>query len=131
MTSISTAAKTYNKFELVATLLVLWQRWALALWLSRFQSRFLLQTYSSPYSDPFAIMSQGDKTKLKLDIIALNQRLRKRKLCRVCKETELNNSGITFLPCGHFITCEACADKLTNCIACGRMIFGTVRTFLS
>lgn len=60
-----------------------------------------------------------------------NQQLRKRKMCRACRKVELATSGITFLPCGHFITCEACSEMFDDCPACGKNIMGTVRTFLS
>ena len=60
-----------------------------------------------------------------------NQRLKQRKLCRACKEVELATSGVTFLPCGHFITCETCSEKFDDCPACGKSIMGTVRTFLA
>ena len=60
-----------------------------------------------------------------------NQKLKQRKMCRACKKVELATSGITFLPCGHFITCEACSEMFDDCPACGKNIMGTVRTFLS
>ena len=60
-----------------------------------------------------------------------NRRLKERKFCRACKKVELSHSGVTFLPCGHFITCEACSELYDDCPACGKSIMGTVRTFLS
>nr|KAG5700092.1 hypothetical protein BaRGS_029842 [Batillaria attramentaria] len=60
-----------------------------------------------------------------------NQKLARRKKCRVCQKVELATSGITFLPCGHFITCEDCAEKCDDCPGCGKNVMGTVRTFLS
>jgi len=60
-----------------------------------------------------------------------NQKLKDRKLCRACRKVELATSGITFLPCGHFITCEKCSEMFDDCPACGKNIMGTVRTFLS
>ena len=62
---------------------------------------------------------------------AENRRLKHRKFCRACKKVDLGVSGVTFLPCGHFITCEECAEKFDDCPACGKPIMGTVRTFLS
>ena len=64
-------------------------------------------------------------------LVKENQRLKQRKMCRACKKVELATSGITFLPCGHFITCEACSEMFDDCPACGKNIMGTVRTFLS
>lgn len=60
-----------------------------------------------------------------------NHRLRQRKTCRACRTVDLASSGVTFLPCGHFITCEICSEKFDDCPACGKSIMGTVRTFLS
>ena len=60
-----------------------------------------------------------------------NQKLRQRKKCRKCKEVELCSDGVTFLPCGHFITCEACSETYERCPACGKYIMGTVKTYLS
>jgi len=60
-----------------------------------------------------------------------NSRLRERKMCKKCKKVELAASGITFLPCGHFITCEQCSEKIDNCLACGQDVLGSVCTFLS
>lgn len=60
-----------------------------------------------------------------------NQLLKRRKMCRSCRTVELAISAITFLPCGHVITCEACSEMFDNCPACGKPIMGTVRTFLS
>jgi hypothetical protein len=66
-----------------------------------------------------------------LDLARENQHLKERKLCRACRKVELATSGITFLPCGHFITCEGCSEMFDDCPACGKNIMGTVRTFLS
>ncbi|KAL8617780.1 hypothetical protein ACOMHN_062534 [Nucella lapillus] len=60
-----------------------------------------------------------------------NRRLKKRKICRACRKVDLASSGITFLPCGHFLTCETCSERFDDCPACGKSIMGTVRTFLS
>ncbi|XP_076452561.1 uncharacterized protein LOC143288151 [Babylonia areolata] len=60
-----------------------------------------------------------------------NWRLSQRKMCRACRKVELSSSGVTFLPCGHFITCEACSETFDDCPGCGKVIMGTVRTFLS
>ena len=64
-------------------------------------------------------------------LAAENRKLKQRKLCRACRKVELGSSGITFLPCGHFITCKACSEMFDDCPACGKNIMGTVRTFLS
>lgn len=60
-----------------------------------------------------------------------NHKLKQRKMCRACRKVDLASSGVTFLPCGHFITCETCSEMFDDCPACGKSIMGTVRTFLS
>lgn len=57
-----------------------------------------------------------------------NQKLKDRKLCRACRKVEL---AVTFLPCGHFITCGKCSEMLDDCPACGKHILVRVKTFLS
>lgn len=59
------------------------------------------------------------------------QKLERRKRCRKCRKVELSANGVTFLPCGHFLVCEECAESLDDCLACGKSIMGTVRTFLA
>ncbi|XP_076434930.1 uncharacterized protein LOC143274857 isoform X2 [Babylonia areolata] len=78
--------------------------------------------------------SEDDKVELKDRVKKLakeNHRLKQRKMCRACRKVDLATSGVTFLPCGHFITCETCSEKFDDCPACGKSIMGTVRTFLS
>lgn len=64
-------------------------------------------------------------------LVTDNRRLKERKKCRACRKVDLSESGITFLPCGHFITCETCSELFDDCPACGKNIMATVRTFLS
>lgn len=76
----------------------------------------------------------GEKSEIQKKVQELareNQRLKERKMCRACRKVELAASGITFLPCGHFVTCETCSEMFDDCPACGKNIMGTVRTFLS
>ncbi|KAL8586279.1 hypothetical protein ACOMHN_003794 [Nucella lapillus] len=61
-------------------------------------------------------------------LIAENQMLKKRQRCRRCRMSQLE---MTFLPCGHLITCQVCAETFADCPACGKAILGTVRTFMS
>ena len=49
-------------------------------------------------------------------------------LCKVCLENERN---ITFLPCGHFISCEHCSYSLKKCPFCRKRIEGQLKTFMS
>ncbi|XP_048236832.1 baculoviral IAP repeat-containing protein 2-like [Haliotis rufescens] len=57
-----------------------------------------------------------------------NKLLKDRRTCRVCK-TEIVSE--LFLPCGHLVTCSACAPKVTKCCVCGKTILGTVKVFFS
>ena len=58
-----------------------------------------------------------------------NQQMRNKSVCRICKSVKLTDSCVTFLKCGHAICCEGCAELIDNCIACGQVVLGTVRTF--
>ena len=49
------------------------------------------------------------------------------RLCKICMENEME---ITFLPCGHLMSCINCAPVLKNCPICRRPIKGSVRTYL-
>ena len=48
------------------------------------------------------------------------------RLCAICLEKE---PEITFLPCGHFVTCVNCAPCNKNCPICRKPIKGSVRTY--
>ena len=43
--------------------------------------------------------------------------------CKVCFDALMDT---VFLPCGHFLTCKECADKLRVCSICRETIKGTV-----
>ena len=57
--------------------------------------------------------------------------LRQRLICSQCKQVKLTDSGVTFLPCGHYITCEKCSEECKDCPFCDKTIYATVRTFMS
>ncbi|XP_065225489.1 baculoviral IAP repeat-containing protein 2-like [Planococcus citri] len=57
-----------------------------------------------------------------------NRLLKQAKLCKICMDRDVN---IVFLPCGHLISCSACAANLPDCPVCRQIIKGTVRTFLA
>ncbi|XP_071093425.1 putative inhibitor of apoptosis [Haliotis cracherodii] len=57
-----------------------------------------------------------------------NKLLKDRRTCRVCKT---DNVSELFLPCGHLVTCSACAPKVTKCCVCGKTILGTVKVFFA
>ena len=48
------------------------------------------------------------------------------RICKICMEEEVQ---ITFLPCGHLMSCVNCAPALKNCPICRRSIKGSVRTY--
>ncbi|KAH9509622.1 hypothetical protein Btru_044031 [Bulinus truncatus] len=57
-----------------------------------------------------------------------NKILENYKMCTMCKK---NPRDITFLPCGHFITCRECAGPVYTCTLCQRAILATIDTYLS
>ncbi|XP_046551668.1 baculoviral IAP repeat-containing protein 7-like [Haliotis rubra] len=61
-------------------------------------------------------------------LLTENKRLKEQRMCRVCRTKD---AAILFLPCGHLVTCPGCADSVHDCVACGRSILGTVKTYLA
>ncbi|CAL1536905.1 unnamed protein product [Lymnaea stagnalis] len=57
-----------------------------------------------------------------------NELLEISRTCTLCKT---NPRGVTFLPCGHFITCLECAGPIFVCSVCRKNILATVDTYLS
>ncbi|XP_076466346.1 E3 ubiquitin-protein ligase XIAP-like [Babylonia areolata] len=55
-----------------------------------------------------------------------NSELRQRGQCKICLDREVS---VIFLPCGHLVTCTACAPALRACPLCRSGIKGTVRAF--
>lgn len=81
-----------------------------------------------------------------------NKMLKKARMCKICMDSEvfqyfLNflhivykyilinlyiiQVNIVFLPCGHLVSCTACAAGLLQCPICRASIKGVVRTYLS
>ena len=54
--------------------------------------------------------------------------LKEEKLCKLCMEREVE---VTFLPCGHLVSCNKCAQPLKECPICRQRIRGFVRTYWS
>lgn len=54
--------------------------------------------------------------------------LKEEKLCKICMEREVE---VTFLPCGHLVSCSKCAQSLKECPFCRERIRGVVRTYWS
>ncbi|XP_060822287.1 baculoviral IAP repeat-containing protein 3-like [Bombus pascuorum] len=46
--------------------------------------------------------------------------------CTVCKERE---AIMTFIPCGHLVTCQYCSQAFGQCLICGREIEAQIRVF--
>ncbi|XP_053396579.1 death-associated inhibitor of apoptosis 1-like [Mercenaria mercenaria] len=57
-----------------------------------------------------------------------NQRLKKFIICMKCRR---NNVNILFLPCTHHRMCMECADPLTRCPVCDKIIRQKIRTYLA
>lgn len=91
-----------------------------------------------PVSSPVKEMVKSDsgikppkspKSKVKnAPLLSENKRLREQRLCRVCRQRDV---CILFLPCGHLVTCESCAEKVDDCVLCNKTIMGTVKTYLT
>ncbi|BFZ09502.1 hypothetical protein BsWGS_12541 [Bradybaena similaris] len=54
--------------------------------------------------------------------------LAERTTCRLCRRRPVS---CIYLPCGHVIACQECADNATHCILCSRQIIGTANIFLA
>ncbi|KAH9488694.1 Baculoviral IAP repeat-containing protein 7 [Bulinus truncatus] len=56
-----------------------------------------------------------------------NNQLRQQLLCKVCLDKEV---AVTFLPCGHLVSCADCASAMKDCPLCRNHVRGIVRAFL-
>ncbi|CAG5135829.1 unnamed protein product [Candidula unifasciata] len=54
--------------------------------------------------------------------------LEERVTCRVCKSRPVS---CIYLPCGHVIACQECAESATHCVFCRKVIIGTANVFLA
>ncbi|KAG1647687.1 Baculoviral IAP repeat-containing protein 7-B [Nymphon striatum] len=50
-----------------------------------------------------------------------NIKLKEQKQCKICLERDV---GVTFLPCGHYLSCNLCAPSLVECPVCRTYIQG-------
>ena len=48
------------------------------------------------------------------------------KLCKICLSEEIK---VVFLPCGHLVCCEQCANRVSHCPICRKYINGTVKAY--
>ena len=62
------------------------------------------------------------------DLAKENQELKEQRLCKICMVSDAN---LVFLPCGHLVSCAACAPALQNCPICRALIKGTIRTYIA
>jgi len=51
-----------------------------------------------------------------------------RDLCKICYDRE---TDVVLYPCGHFILCKDCAQKVSDCPVCRGVITDVIRTFKS
>ncbi|XP_046545354.1 baculoviral IAP repeat-containing protein 2-like [Haliotis rubra] len=73
--------------------------------------------------------TKSPDTKVKnAHLLLENKRLREQRLCRVCRQRDVCT---LFLPCGHLVTCETCAEAVDDCVLCNKTIMGTVKTYLT
>jgi len=56
-----------------------------------------------------------------------NASMRAATTCKRCATAQVDT---LFLPCRHLVTCEACAEAISDCCVCGDTILGTVRTYM-
>lgn len=63
-----------------------------------------------------------------VDLLKENTELKEQRLCKICMVADAN---IVFLPCGHLVSCAACAPALQLCPICRGTIKGSVRTYMS
>ncbi|CAG5129522.1 unnamed protein product [Candidula unifasciata] len=54
--------------------------------------------------------------------------LAERTTCRLCRRRPVS---CIYLPCGHVIACQECADNATHCILCSKQIIGTANIYLA
>ncbi|CAG2240685.1 unnamed protein product [Mytilus edulis] len=54
-----------------------------------------------------------------------NEELEDLYTCKICLDEQV---GVTFLPCGHLVTCKSCSPKLRKCPLCRKFIRSTITT---
>ncbi|XP_076076970.1 baculoviral IAP repeat-containing protein 3-like isoform X2 [Mytilus galloprovincialis] len=54
-----------------------------------------------------------------------NEELKDLYTCKICLDERV---GITFVPCGHLVTCKDCSPKIRRCPLCRTFIRGTIKT---
>lgn len=57
---------------------------------------------------------------------ALEEKTLEQQGCRICEDAV---KEVTFVPCGHIVACNACAQFLNECPVCRKAINSKVRIF--
>ena len=77
----------------------------------------------------------ASKVKLlqRIRVLAIeNAKLVNKHMCKCCRKVILSgNTGVTFLPCGHYSVCCRCEEMFDDCPICGKNIIAVVNTFLA
>ena len=61
-------------------------------------------------------------------LVGEQQMLEDRTLCHICKERPVH---CIYLPCGHVIACQQCAERATECATCKTKISATANVYLT
>lgn len=56
------------------------------------------------------------------------RRLQEEKLCKICMD---KNVSVVFIPCGHLVACQSCAEAIEKCPICCCVISQRYKTFMS
>ncbi|KAG1673793.1 Baculoviral IAP repeat-containing protein 7-B [Nymphon striatum] len=93
---------------------------------TKMSPKALLETYQEHTSEGACSLEIMKTSSLKT-LEEENKQLKEQTICKICMDHEI---GVTFLPCGHLISCELCAPALNICPICRSNIRGCVRTFI-
>lgn len=75
-----------------------------------------------------AVSAQPDLQDRQNSLQQENARLRNMRTCQRCREQPV---GVIFLPCGHIVSCTACAPNIRRCLRCDTVIRATANVFFS
>lgn len=62
------------------------------------------------------------------DIEETLRRLQEEKICKVCMDKSIS---VVFIPCGHLVTCNVCAEAISKCPICCTIIQRRQKIFMS
>ncbi|KAI8742840.1 E3 ubiquitin-protein ligase XIAP [Biomphalaria glabrata] len=79
-------------------------------------------------SFPIAIKDQTVDFETLRQLKEDNNQMRQQIVCKICMDKEV---AVTFLPCGHLVSCADCALAMKDCPVCRKNVRGVVRAFLS